>query len=40
MADRKAVVKNADITEYMQQDAIEISTQALEISTLKRKPPP
>ena len=30
MADRKAVVKNADMTEDMQQDAIDISTQALE----------
>ena len=29
-ADRKAVVKNADMTEDMQQDAIDISTQALE----------
>ena len=30
MADRKAVVKNADMTEDMQQDAIDIATQALE----------
>ena len=30
MADRKAVVKNADMSEDMQQDAIDISTQALE----------
>ena len=30
MTDRKAVVKNADMTEDMQQDAIDISTQALE----------
>merc|ERR1712051_128711 len=30
MSDRKAVVKNADMTEDMQQDAIDISTQALE----------
>ena len=30
MADRKAVVKNADMSEDMQQDAIDIATQALE----------
>lgn len=30
MTDRKAVVKNADMSEVMQQDAIDISTQALE----------
>ena len=30
MADRKADVKNADMSEDMQQDAIDISTQALE----------
>ena len=29
-ADRKAVIENADISEDMQQDAIDISTQALE----------
>ena len=30
MADRKAVVKNADMSEDMQQDSIDISTQAIE----------
>ena len=30
MADRKAVVKNADMSEDMQQDSIDISTQAME----------
>jgi len=30
MAERKAVIKNADMTEEMQQDAIDCSTQALE----------
>jgi dynein light chain LC8-type len=30
IADRKAVIENADISEDMQQDAIDISTQALE----------
>ena len=30
MADRKAVVKNADMSEDMQQDSIDIATQAME----------
>ena len=30
MSDRKAVVKNADMSEDMQQDAIDCATQALE----------
>ncbi|CAK0865662.1 unnamed protein product [Prorocentrum cordatum] len=30
MADRKAVIKNADMAEDMQQDAIDCATQALE----------
>ena len=37
MADRKAVVKNADMTEDMQQDAIDISTQALEKYNIEKK---
>lgn len=30
MSDRKAVIKNADMSEDMQQDAVECATQALE----------
>lgn len=30
MADRKAVIKNADMSEDMQQDAVDCATQALE----------
>lgn len=30
MADRKAVIKNADMSEDMQQDAVDCSTQAIE----------
>lgn len=30
MVDRKAVIKNADMSEDMQQDAIDCATQALE----------
>ena len=30
MTDRKAVIKNADMTEDMQQDAVECATQAME----------
>lgn len=30
MSDRKAVIKNADMSEDMQQDAIDCATQALE----------
>lgn len=30
MSERKAVIKNADMSEDMQQDAIECATQALE----------
>ncbi|KAH7956891.1 hypothetical protein HPB52_013469 [Rhipicephalus sanguineus] len=30
MSDRKAVIKNADMSEEMQQDAVDVATQALE----------
>ncbi|NXS70272.1 DYL1 protein, partial [Pandion haliaetus] len=30
MSDRKAVIKNADMSEEMQQDAVECATQSLE----------
>jgi dynein light chain LC8-type len=30
MADKKAVIKNADMSEDMQQDAVDCATQALE----------
>ena len=30
MADRKAVVKNADMSEDMQQESIDVATQAME----------
>jgi dynein light chain LC8-type len=30
MSERKAVIKNADMTEEMQQDAVEVATQAME----------
>ena len=30
MTDRKAVIKNADMSEEMQQDAVDCATQALE----------
>lgn len=30
MSERKAVIKNADMSEDMQQDAVECATQALE----------
>ena len=30
MTDRKAVIKNADMSEDMQQDAVDCATQALE----------
>lgn len=30
MCDRKAVIKNADMSEEMQQDSVECATQALE----------
>lgn len=30
MADRKAVIKNADMSEDMQQDAVDCTTQAIE----------
>lgn len=30
MADRKAVIKNADMSEDMQQDAVDCATQAME----------
>ena len=37
MADRKAVVKNADMSEDMQQDAIDIATQALEKFNIEKE---
>ena len=36
MADRKAVVKNVDMLEDMQQDSIDISTQAMEKFNFKK----
>ncbi len=30
MSERKAVIKNADMTEEMQQDAVDVATQAME----------
>jgi dynein light chain LC8-type len=30
MSERKAVIKNADMSEEMQQDAVDVSTQAME----------
>jgi len=30
MSDRKAVIKNADMSEEMQQDAVDCATQSLE----------
>merc|ERR1712150_4013 len=36
MSDRKAVIKNADMSEEMQQDAVDCATQALENTTSKR----
>lgn len=36
MADRKAVIKNADMSEEMQQDAIEIATTALATYTVEK----
>lgn len=30
MSDRKAVIKNADMNDEMQQDAVDFATQALE----------
>lgn len=40
MAERKAVIKNADMSEEMQQDAVDCATQALEkynIEKVRRK---
>lgn len=43
MSDRKAVIKNADMSEEMQQDAVDCATQALEkyniekVSTIQEK---
>ena len=36
MADRKAVVKNADMSEDMQQDSINISIQAMEMFNVEK----
>lgn len=30
MTERKAVIKNADMSDEMQQDAVEVATQAME----------
>ena len=37
MADRKAVIKNADMSEDMQQDAIDCATQALEKYNIEKE---
>merc|ERR1740129_371993 len=37
MADRKAVIKNADMAEDMQQDAIDCATQALEKYNIEKE---
>ena len=36
MTDRKAVIKNADMSEEMQQDAIDVSNQALDRHNIER----
>ncbi len=36
-AERKAVIKNADMSEDMQQDAIDVAAQALENFTIERE---
>lgn len=48
MSDRKAVIKNADMSEEMQQDAVDSATQAMEkfniekvsVERKNRVPPP
>ena len=37
MSDRKAVIKNADMSEEMQQDAVDCATQVKWLETLKKK---
>merc|ERR1711944_228921 len=37
MSDRKAVIKNADMSEEMQQDAVDCATQALEKYNIKKE---
>merc|ERR1712226_476421 len=37
MSERKAVIKNADMAEDMQQDAIECATQAMEKFNIKKE---
>ena len=36
MAGRKAVIKNADMSEDMQQDAVDCASQALEKSNIEK----
>ena len=36
MSDRKAVIKNADMSEEMQQDAIDVANQALDRHNIER----
>lgn len=38
MCDRKAVIKNADMSEEMQQDAVDCATQALEKFNIEKVP--
>lgn len=38
MSDRKAVIKNADMGEEMQQDAVDCATQALEKYNIEKVP--
>merc|ERR1739840_91671 len=40
MSDRKAVIKNADMSEEMQQDAVDCATQALKNTISKKILPP
>ncbi|KAK2711480.1 hypothetical protein QYM36_012593 [Artemia franciscana] len=37
MTDRKAVIKNADMSEEMQQDAVDCATQALEKYNIEKR---
>ncbi|KAG5682470.1 hypothetical protein PVAND_011821 [Polypedilum vanderplanki] len=39
MSDRKAVIKNADMGEEMQQDAVDCATQALEKYNIEKRRP-
>lgn len=39
MCDRKAVIKNADMSEEMQQDAVDCATQALEKFNIEKVMP-